>query len=117
VLSLLVPAFLSRYLTQPEFSAWMLIVQLAAYTALLNLGIQGATSRYVAFYAARGDRDSTSDVVSTAFFTLVLTAIPAAVLVLAASRNIDRLFPALPAHLVEAGRSGLLLIGSFSQPR
>jgi O-antigen/teichoic acid export membrane protein len=114
VLILLVPPFLSRYLTQPEFSAWMLIVQLAAYTALLNLGIQSATSRYVAFYAARGNRDSASDVVSTAFFTLVLTAIPAAALVLAASRNIDRLFPALPAHFVAASRSGLLLMGLAS---
>jgi O-antigen/teichoic acid export membrane protein len=114
VLTLLVPAFLSRYLTQPEFSAWMLIVQLAAYTALLNLGIQGATSRYVAFYAARGDRDSTSDIVSTAFFTLALTAIPAAALVLAVSRNIDHLFPALPAHLVGASRSGFLLMGLAS---
>jgi O-antigen/teichoic acid export membrane protein len=114
VLSLLVPAFLARYLTQPEFSAWMLIVQLAAYTALLNLGIQGATSRYVAFYAARGDRASTSDIVSTAFFTLTLTAIPAAALVLAASQNIDRLFPALPAQFVGASRSGLLLMGLAS---
>jgi O-antigen/teichoic acid export membrane protein len=114
VLSLLVPPFLARYLTQPEFSAWMLIVQLAAYTALLNLGIQGATSRYVAFYTARGDRDSASDIVSTAFFTLVLTAIPAAALVLAAGRNIDRLFPALPAHFVGASGSGLLLMGLAS---
>jgi O-antigen/teichoic acid export membrane protein len=115
VLSLLVPAFLARYLTQPEFSAWMLIVQLAAYTALLNLGIQGATSRYVAFYEARGDRASTSDIVSTAFFTLTLTAIPAAALVLAASQNIDRLFPALPAQFVGAtSRSGLLLMGLAS---
>jgi O-antigen/teichoic acid export membrane protein len=114
VLSLLVPAFLARYLTQPEFSAWMLIVQLAAYTALLNLGIQVATSRYVAFYTARGDRDSASDVVSTAFLSLVLTAVPAAALVLAASMNIDHLFPALPAHLVSASRSGLLLIGLAS---
>jgi O-antigen/teichoic acid export membrane protein len=114
VLTLLVPPLLARYLTQPEFSAWMLIVQLAAYTALLNLGIQGATSRYVAFYAARGDRDSASDIVSTAFFTLVITAIPAAVLVLAASRNIDRLFPALPANLIGACKSGLLLMGLAS---
>jgi O-antigen/teichoic acid export membrane protein len=113
-LTLLVPALLSRYLTQPEFSAWMLIVQLAAYVALLNLGIQGATSRYVAFYTARGDREKTSEVVSTAFFTLLLTAIPAAVLVLAASRNIGQLFPALPAHLVEASSSGLLLMGLAS---
>jgi O-antigen/teichoic acid export membrane protein len=92
----------------------MLIVQLAAYTALLNLGIQGATSRYVAFYTARDDRDSASGVVSTAFFTLVLTAFPAAALVLAASRNIHRLFPALPAHFVGASRSGLLLMGLAS---
>lgn len=114
VLSLLVPAFLARHLTQPEFSAWMLIVQLAAYTALLNLGIQVGTSRYVAFYAARGDRDSASDIVSTAFFTLVLTAIPAAALVLTASRNIDRLFPALPTQFVGASSSGLLLMGLAS---
>jgi O-antigen/teichoic acid export membrane protein len=114
VLVLLLPPVLSRYLAQPEFSAWMLIVQLAGYTALLNLGIQIATSRYVAFYTARGDRDSVSDVVSTAFFTLVLTAIPAAGLVLAVSRNIDRLFPALPAHFVGASRSALLLMGLAS---
>jgi O-antigen/teichoic acid export membrane protein len=110
-LTVLLPAFLSRYLSQSEFSAWMLIVQLAAYTALLNLGIQGAASRYVAFYAARGDRDSASNVVSTAFFTLVFTAILAAVLVFAASQNIDRLFPALPAPLLGPSRSGLLLMG------
>jgi O-antigen/teichoic acid export membrane protein len=111
VLTLLVPPFLARYLTPPEFSAWMLIVQLAAYTALLNLGLQGATSRYVAFYAARGDRDSASDIVSTAFFTLVLMAVAAAALVLAAGRNIDHLFPALPAAFVGASRTGLLLMG------
>jgi O-antigen/teichoic acid export membrane protein len=114
VLILLVPPFLSRYLTQPEFSAWMLIVQLAAYTALLNLGIQSATSRYVAFYTARGDRNSISEVVSTAFFTLVLTAIPAAALVLAASWNIGRLFPELPTHFVAASSAGLLLMGLAS---
>jgi O-antigen/teichoic acid export membrane protein len=114
VLTLLVPPFLARYLTKPEFSAWMLIVQLAAYTALLNLGIQGATSRYVAFYTARGDRDTASDIVSTAFFALMLTAIPAVALVLAVSWNIQRLFPALPAPFVGASSSGLLLMGLAS---
>jgi O-antigen/teichoic acid export membrane protein len=92
----------------------MLIVQLAAYTALLNLGIQGATSRYVAFYTARGDRDSASDVVSTAFVALMLAAVPAAGLVLTASWAIDQLFPALPAQLVSASRTGLLLMGLAS---
>jgi O-antigen/teichoic acid export membrane protein len=111
VLSLLVPPVLSRYLSQAEFSAWMLILQLATYTALLNLGLQGATSRYVAHYLARNDRDSASDIVSTAFFTLVLTAMVAAALILVAGENLGRLFPALPASLAGAGKSGLLLMG------
>src|SRR5258708_23533822 len=89
----------------------MLILQLAAYTGLLNLGIQGATSRYVAHYLARSDRDSASDTVSTAFFTLVLTAIVAATLILVAREDIVRLFPALPASLVDASKARLLLIG------
>jgi O-antigen/teichoic acid export membrane protein len=111
VLSLLVPPVLSRYLSQAEFSAWMLILQLAAYTALLNLGIQGATSRYVAHYVARNDRDSASDIVSTAFFTLVLMAVVAATLILVAGENLGRLFPGLPASLVGTSRNSLLLIG------
>lgn len=89
----------------------MLIFQLAAYTALLNLGIQGATSRYIAHYLARNDRDSASDIVSTAFFTLVLMAVVAATIILVAGENLERLFPALPAPLVETSKTGLLLMG------
>jgi O-antigen/teichoic acid export membrane protein len=111
ILSLLVPPVLSRHLSQAEFSAWMLILQLAAYTALLNLGIQGATSRYVAHYVARNDRDSASDIVSTAFFTLMLMAVVAAALILVAGENLGRLFPALPAYLVGTSKNSLLLMG------
>jgi O-antigen/teichoic acid export membrane protein len=92
----------------------MLLIQLAAYTALLNLGVQGATSRYVAFYTGRGDTESARNVVSTAFFALVAMAIPASALVVAVSWKIDRLFPALPAELIDACRSGLLLTGLAS---
>ena len=111
VLSLLVPPVLSRYLSQAEFSAWMLILQLAAYTALLNLGFQSATSRYVAHYLARNDRNSASKIVSTAVFSLVFMAMLATVVIFAVGANIGRLFPALPASLVAASRTGLLIIG------
>ena len=110
-LTLLVPPVLARNLLPAEFSAWMLILQLAGYTSLLSLGIQTATSRYVAYHFARNQRNSASDMVSTALVTLLLTAAVAVVAVLLACENIGRLFPALPASLLGASKNSLLLMG------
>lgn len=111
VLTLLVPPIVARHLSRPEFSAWMLILQLAAYAAVFNLGIQSATSRYVAFYLTRNDRESASDIVSTAFLVLVLMAVVAASLIVVTSFSIGYLFPALPASLVGTSTTCLLLVG------
>jgi len=110
-LILLVPPVLARHLSQAEFSAWMLILQLASYTSILNLGIQSATSRYVAYYFARNERASASDIVSTAFVTLMFMAFVACCIVILASENIGLLFPAMPSSLVGNSKTSLLLMG------
>lgn len=111
-LSLFVPPILSRFLVRDEFSAWTLILQLATYTALLNLGTQGAVSRYIAYYLARHDRRSGSEIASTALLAMILAAAVALAVVVATSSNIGRLFPALPTRLVSTSAFALLLTGS-----
>ena len=111
VLTLLVPTVLVRYLPAEQFSAWMLVVQLAAYTALLNPGFQSATSRYVSHYLALGDASSASAIASTAFMTLMLIAGVAAVLIAVVAGSIAHLFPGLPPALAEGTMTSLLLVG------
>ena len=48
LLTLAVPPVLARMLRAEAFSAWTLVLQLAAYASYLNFGIQGGVSRYVA---------------------------------------------------------------------
>jgi O-antigen/teichoic acid export membrane protein len=111
-LSLFVPPVLSRLLSRDEFSAWTLILQLATYTALLNLGTQGAVSRYVAYHLARGDRRSGNEFVSAAMMAMVGAAVAALAIVVLVSINIGRLFPALPAGLVTTSSIVLFIAGS-----
>src|SRR3984957_20546664 len=55
--SLYLPHFLVHHMAAAEYSAWVLILQLAAYISYLEFGIQTAVSKFVAEYDPRGDRN------------------------------------------------------------
>ena len=111
LLTVVVPPVLARTLSATEFGTWTLMLQIAGYTALLNLGMQSAVGRYVSYHLARGDRRSGGEFVSTAFATLCAAAALALLGVIAATALLEALFPAIPSSLLAAARFCLCAVG------
>ena len=74
LVSLVLPPFLVHRMAAPEYSAWVLILQLSAYVSLLDFGLQTAIGKYVAEHDASGDREASHHLVSTSFTILSVAA-------------------------------------------
>ncbi len=107
----LLPPFLTRRLSHDMYAAWVLILQLGAYAAIFELGLQSAISKFVAQHHAIEDRAGTSSVVSTATALLSLSAALALAAVGVLVWQVPHLFVQLTPPLVHQVRLGILLIG------
>src|SRR5271170_705843 len=86
------PPFLVRHLSQAEYSAWVLILQLSAYVNLLDLGLQTAVAKFVAEYHAIGDSEANYRLVSTSLIALLAAALVVAGLIIAMAWHVPHLF-------------------------
>jgi O-antigen/teichoic acid export membrane protein len=109
LLAVILPAVLVRELPREAYSAWALVLQIAAYIAMLDLGLQVGIGRFVAREPARRDE----------FFNvgLALLGVCAAVGMVAAGLLaflLPHLFPSVPAPLVAPARVAILAVGASS---
>jgi O-antigen/teichoic acid export membrane protein len=111
LVSLVLPPFLVHRMTPPEYSAWVLILQLSAYVNLLDFGLQTAIGKFVAEYDASGNRDASRRLLSTAFTILSATALIGCVVIAVLTWSVPRLFHQMPAALVPEVRMALLTVG------
>jgi O-antigen/teichoic acid export membrane protein len=114
VLAMAVNFFVSPYvvhhLGDTGYGVWTVILSLTGYLGLLDLGVRGAVTRYVAKFHAQDDHDRASNLASSAIvifataglIALLVSAIFAAVVV-------DRM--RIPAAYLESARIVLLLTG------
>lgn len=65
VLALGLPPFLTRTMSMAEFSAWALILQLAAYVNYLDVGIQVALARLIAHTHERKQFELRNEIVTS----------------------------------------------------
>ena len=107
----LLPPFLTRRLSHDMYAAWVLILQLGAYAAIFELGLQSAISKFVAQHHATQDHAGTSSVVSTATALLSVSAALALSAVGVLVWQVPHLFGQLTPALVHQVRLGILLIG------
>ncbi|HEY5255701.1 MAG TPA: hypothetical protein VIJ53_13685, partial [Acidobacteriaceae bacterium] len=107
----LLPPFLTRRLSHDMYAAWVLILQLGAYAAIFELGLQAAISKFVAQHHATQDHAGTSSVVSTATALLSISAALALAAVGILVWQVPHLFAQLTPALVHQVRLGILLIG------
>jgi O-antigen/teichoic acid export membrane protein len=112
ILAVVLPPVLARTLSTAEFSVWSLILQVAGYTALLNLGMQGAVGRYVAFHLARDERHQGGEFLVTAFAILCAAAALALAGMIAISQALPAVFPAIPPSLLGSASFCLLVVGA-----
>ncbi|MGB8481135.1 MAG: hypothetical protein WCE63_20195 [Acidobacteriaceae bacterium] len=107
----LLPPFLTRRLSHDMYAAWVLILQLSAYAAIFELGLQTAISKFVAQHHATDDHEGTSSVVSTATALLTGSAALALAAVAILVWQVPHLFAQLTPALVHQVRLGILLVG------
>src|SRR5579872_2976768 len=68
VISFFLSPFVVHHLGNIAYGIWTLVVSLASYMGLLDLGLQGAVTRYVSKHYVQGDHDEASRVVSAALW-------------------------------------------------
>ncbi len=109
--AMLLPPFLTRRLSHDMYAAWVLILQLGAYAAIFELGLQSAISKFVAQHDAIEDHEGVSGVVSTAVVLLGISALLALCAVAILVWQIPHFFRQLSPLLVHEVRGGILLVG------
>jgi O-antigen/teichoic acid export membrane protein len=114
LVSLVLPPFLVHRMVPAEYSAWVLILQLSAYTNLLDLGLQTAIGKFVAEYEASGDREASHGLVSTSFTILAVAATVACAAIVVMTWSVPKLFHQMPAVLIPEVRIALLAVGFSS---
>jgi O-antigen/teichoic acid export membrane protein len=71
--------YIIKSLGDARYGAWALIAEMLGYYGLLDLGIRGAVTFHVATYLAREQVDQTIQLIASAFWTLALLGLVAAV--------------------------------------
>ncbi len=66
VVTFFLSPFVVHHLGNSAYGVWVLIVSLTGYLGLLDLGVRGAVTRYVARYHAQGDYDEANRIASSA---------------------------------------------------
>lgn len=111
IVAFILPPFLVRVMTTDEFGVWSLVLQLSAYTAFLDFGVQTAVGRFVAHANELQDQDQRDRIVSTSFALLVGSALLAALAMAGLAWQLPNLFRELPPALHADARLALLIVG------
>jgi len=111
LVALAVPPFLTRALPPEKYGAWALVLQLAAYVAYLEFGIQTAVGRFVAHSNERSDFEHRDRIVNTALVMLTAACFLAMVVIALLIFLLPRLFRQMPGGLYSDVRIALALVG------
>lgn len=114
LVGLVLPPVLVKHLSQAEYSAWVLILQLSTYVNLLDLGLQTVVTKLVAEHHATGSHESSHRVLSSAFSLLTIAALFGVCAVLLMVWRVPYFFHQMPVALLPQVRLSLLAIGISS---
>ena len=99
-------------MSQSEYSVWVLVLQVAAYSSYLDFGLQTAVGRYIAIANEKRDPHQRDSVFSTAFVGLSIGSVIAIMALIVVACIAGRIFPKIPVALLPSMRAALLIVGS-----
>jgi len=111
LIAVILPAYLTHRLPVVTYAAWVLILQVSAYVAYLDFGIQSGISKYVAEYEARNDKAGSSMRASAGLALMLVASAFGAVLTLILAWQVPRLFSQMPASLYRDVRISIIFVG------
>jgi len=110
LVSFFLSPFVVHNLGDTAYGVWVLLGSLVGYLGLLDLGVRGAVTRYVAHFHATGDHDQSTRIASSGITLFVVSAFVAVLISLGAAVLVTQLFN-VPAELVHEARTVILLGG------
>lgn len=112
LVSLLLPAILIRHMSRMDYTVWVLVLQVAAYSSYIDFGLQTAVGRYIAVSVENKDNHQRDSIFSTAFVGLGIASALAIAALIVATVCAGVLFPNVPHELLPSMRTALLIVGS-----
>ena len=112
VVALLLPPVLVRYMPSASYAVWVLALQAAAYVTYLDLGLQTAVARYIAFANEKKDMALRDGVFSTALAGLSIAGVLGFLIVVVIAIASYKIFPSVPSELVVPLRTTMLIVGA-----
>src|SRR3954451_25379158 len=112
IIALVLPPVLIRHMTPASYAAWVLTLQVVAYVAYLDFGLQTAVGRYIAFANEKKDATWRDGIFSTAFAGLAFAALLGISVMLVIAAAARHVFPAVPAALLAPMRIAMLIVGA-----
>lgn len=110
-LALILPSYLTHKLPVTIYAAWVLILQVSAYVAYLEFGIQSGVSKYVAEYDARGDSAGSGMRASVGLALMMMAGACGVVLTLILAWWVPEIFREMPASLYRDVRISVIFVG------
>ena len=110
-MAVLLPPVLVRHLAPGTYAVWVLILQVVAYIGYLDVGLQTAVGRYIAFAEAKQDTELRDGIFSTAFAGLMIAGSAGLVLILIAAALAQKVFPSIPELLLAPMRIAISIFG------
>jgi O-antigen/teichoic acid export membrane protein len=110
-IAFLLPSFLAHKLPVATYAAWVLILQLSAYVAYLDFGIQAGISKYVAEFEAKNDSAGSSMRASAGLALMLIASLLGIGLTLILAWRVPALFHDMPAALYRDVRISILFVG------
>ena len=101
VTGLFLTPFIIGHLGKYGYGIWTLTLTLVGYYGLINLGVESAVNRYVAFHKGRGDQNALNQTASTAIVMFCLTGTIVAVISLTTAEVIVGFFKIDPGQIKE----------------
>ena len=111
VVALVLPSYLVRRLPVDIYAAWVLILQVSAYVAYFDFGIQTGIAKYVAEYEARNDVAGASSRASAGLALMVITSLLGVGSTFILAWQVPNLFHDMPANLYSEVRFSIVAIG------
>ncbi|MHB1938696.1 MAG: lipopolysaccharide biosynthesis protein [Acidobacteriaceae bacterium] len=108
---LLLPPLLVRVLDKPTYATWVLILQIGAYVAVFDGGIQSAIGRFVARADGLQDDRYMGQTLSSAGLVMLLAGLATASLTALVSWQLDHLFHGIPSSIGPDARKALFVVG------
>jgi O-antigen/teichoic acid export membrane protein len=103
LVSFFLAPFVVHHLGNVGYGVWVLVASMVSYMDLLDLGLRGAVTRFVAKGFAQGDHSASSTAVSTAFWLRIRIGLGVVVVSLVAASQMGRLFR-IPPEMVNSAQ-------------